>query len=213
MVPIYTAADGVTKWPYDSQRRAYLWIPPGCTKVQGVMVGLHNMLEKPMFDDPAIRQACSDSNLAILFIAPGDSKTWTPNGVGNYTAGAVSMAIDLDPNNYVSQDISSGTTHYPTDINPATGTRFSNQSEQAGAELAQLLTKFATESGYTELQYAPVLLTDHSAGSPFCWGRTVPSSAALTAGSLGSRLSSVISLEIATTAVLIARFSSSPRWR
>ena len=174
MAPIYS------NWPYDSQRRAYLWIPPGCTKVQGVMVGLHNMLEKPMFDDPAIRQACADANLAILFIAPGDGSIKTPAGVGGYTGTSPTMAIEFDPNNYVSPDIISGTTHYTTDINPATGTRFANQSEQAGAELANLLTQLATESGYGELQYAPVLLTDHSAGSPFCWGRTVASCAALT---------------------------------
>jgi hypothetical protein len=100
--------------------------------------------------------------------------------LGNYTPGAGSTAITLDPNNYYSQDIVSGTTHYTTDINPATGTRFANQSEQAAAELALLLTQFASLSGYSELQYAPVLLTDHSAGSTFCWARTVPSSAALT---------------------------------
>lgn len=179
MKPFYSGTNGTT-WQYDSQRRAYLWIPPGCAKVQGVMVGLHNMLEKPMFDDPAIRQACTDANIAILFITPGDSTLWTPNGVGNYTALNPTTAINLDPNSYYSQDIVSGTTHYSTDINPATGTRFVNQSEQAGAELAQLLTNFAAESGYSELQYAPLLLTDHSAGSPFCWGRTVASSAALT---------------------------------
>ena len=180
MAPFFTGTAG-TYWQYDTQRRAYLWIPPTCTKVQGVVVGLHNMLEKPMFDDPAIRTACTNANLAILFIAPGDAGVWTPNGVGNYTSIVpASTAITLDPDNYESQDISSGTTHYATDINPATGTRFANQSEEAGAELALLLTKFATLTGYSELQYAPVLLTDHSAGSTFCWARTVPSSAALT---------------------------------
>jgi hypothetical protein len=179
MAPFYSGTAG-TYWPYDTQRRAYLWIPPTCTKVQGVIVGLHNMLEKPMFDDPAIRTACTNANLAILFIAPGDCTLWTPNGVGNYTALNPTTAITLDPDSYYSQDIVSGTTHYATDINPATGTRFANQSEQAGAELVLLLNKFATLTGYSELQYAPVLLTDHSAGSTFCWARTVPSSAALT---------------------------------
>ncbi|MGC3989221.1 MAG: hypothetical protein QM796_05980 [Chthoniobacteraceae bacterium] len=101
----FFASSSGTYWPADSQRRAYLWIPPTCTKVQGVIIGSHNMLEKPMFEDPAIRQACTDQNLAILFIAPGDAKTWTPNGVGNYTAGNATTAIDLDPNEYVSQDI------------------------------------------------------------------------------------------------------------
>ncbi len=175
MAPIYGS------WSYDSQRRAYLWVPPGCTKIQGVVLGLHNMLEKPMFDDPVIRQACADANLAIVFISPGDSKTWTPNGVGNYTAGHLTTAIDLDPGNYVSADINPSTgTNYATDINPATGTRFANQTEQAGAEVAALLGKLATESGFAELQYAPILLTGHSAASPFVWTRGLATTAALT---------------------------------
>jgi len=179
MTGFFTSSSG-TYWPADSQRRAYLWIPPTCTKVQGVIIGLHNMLEKPMFDDPTFRQACTAANLAIIFIAPGDAKTWTPNGVGNYTAGNATTAIDLDPNEYVSQDISSGTTHYSTDINPSTGTRFANQSEQCGAELALLLNRLASESGYSELQYAPIMLAGHSAASNFVWARTVATSAAMT---------------------------------
>lgn len=34
--------------------------PRSCV-FQGVIVGLHNMLEKPMFEDPVIRQACADA--------------------------------------------------------------------------------------------------------------------------------------------------------
>ncbi|MEO5715855.1 MAG: autotransporter-associated beta strand repeat-containing protein [Luteolibacter sp.] len=152
----------------DPQRRAYLWVPPGCAKLQGVMVGLHNMLEKPMFDDPVIRQACAEADLGIVFISPGDAKTWTPNGVGNYTPGLPTTAVDLDPNGYGKPE-----------INPATGLAFSNTSEQAGAELAQILSNLGTESGYTELQYAPILMTGHSAASPFVWARSVHTSAVL----------------------------------
>lgn len=174
MAPIFGS------WSYDSQRRAYLWIPPGCVKIQGVVFGLHNMLEKPLFDDPAIRQACAEANLAIVFVSPGDSKTWTPNGVGNYTAGKPTTAIDLDPNNYVSADINPNTsTNYATDINPVTGTRFANQAEQAGAEVAALLKKFADESGYSELEYAPIMFAGHSAASPFVWTRSVYSTSSM----------------------------------
>jgi autotransporter-associated beta strand protein len=167
-------------WPADSQRRAYLWVPPGCAKLQGVIVGLHNMLEKPMFDDPAIRQACADANLGIVFISPGDAKTWTPNGIGNYTAANTPNALTLDPNSYVSADIDPSTgTNYATDIDPATGARFSSQIEQCGAELAHVLKNLADESGYTELQFAPILLTGHSAASTFVWTRGLATTAAM----------------------------------
>jgi hypothetical protein len=178
MTAIYPSTSG-TYWPADPQRRAYLWIPPACTKVQGVIFGIHNMLEKPMFDDPVIRQACTDANLAIVFVSPGDAKVWTPNGTGNYTAGPATTALDLDPNEYYSQDISSGTTHYTTDINPATGARFTSQAEQCGYEMAQVLRNLSVESGYPEIAYAPILMTGHSAASTFVWTRGVATTAAM----------------------------------
>jgi autotransporter-associated beta strand protein len=148
----------------DPYRRAYLWVPPGCTKLQGVMVGLHNMLEKPFFDDPAIRQACADANLGIVFIAGGSaSYPYTPNGVGNYNVGPVNMALNLDPNGYTTPD-----------------PPFTNQSEQCGAELTNVLARLAAESGYAELQHAPILITGHSAASTFVWVRSVAQSPALT---------------------------------
>ena len=55
----------------DPERRAYLWVPPDARRLRGVVVGLQNMLEKPMFEDPTIRQACSDAQLGIVWIAPG----------------------------------------------------------------------------------------------------------------------------------------------
>jgi len=55
----------------DFERRAYLWIPPNCKHVAGVVVGLQNMLEKLMFQNGDFREACAQANIAILYIAPG----------------------------------------------------------------------------------------------------------------------------------------------
>jgi hypothetical protein len=60
------------------ERRAYLWIPPDCLRVRGLVIGLQNMLEKPMFEDPAIRRAAADSGLGIVWIAPGSEGKGTP---------------------------------------------------------------------------------------------------------------------------------------
>jgi hypothetical protein len=51
-------------------RRAYLWLPPDCQRVRGLLVGLQNMLERPVFEDPQIRRACAESGLGIVWIAP-----------------------------------------------------------------------------------------------------------------------------------------------
>jgi hypothetical protein len=53
------------------ERRAYLWIPHNCQHLQGVVVGLQNMLEKLMFQNGDFRDACASANVAILYIAPG----------------------------------------------------------------------------------------------------------------------------------------------
>ncbi|MDB5328299.1 MAG: hypothetical protein JWM57_3868 [Phycisphaerales bacterium] len=57
------------------EQRAYLWIPPKCQRVRGVVVGLQNMLEKLMFQNGDFRDACAASDLAILYIAPGSTTT------------------------------------------------------------------------------------------------------------------------------------------
>jgi hypothetical protein len=75
LVPTFAAA---AEWQFsvpaestNGTRRAYLWVAPDCQRVRGLLVGLQNMLEKPMFEDPQIRKACADSGLGIVWIAPG----------------------------------------------------------------------------------------------------------------------------------------------
>ena len=74
----FVARAGAVEWPFSvpaestsGTRRAYLWVAPDCQRVRGLLVGLQNMLERPMFEDPQIRQACAESGLGIVWIAPG----------------------------------------------------------------------------------------------------------------------------------------------
>ena len=46
---------------------AYLWIPPTCTKVKGVLVFGYNVPEHWLVGHPAIRKVCAEQDLAILF--------------------------------------------------------------------------------------------------------------------------------------------------
>jgi hypothetical protein len=45
----------------------YLWIPPACTTVRGVLVFGYNVPEHWMVGHPALRKVCAEQNLAILF--------------------------------------------------------------------------------------------------------------------------------------------------
>lgn len=64
--------------PGTQEQRAYLWIPPAAPRIRGLVVGIQNMLEKPMFEDPGVRQACTDAGLGILWVAPGDERPVRP---------------------------------------------------------------------------------------------------------------------------------------
>lgn len=110
------------------ERRAYLWIPPDCRHVRGLIIGLQNMLEKPMFEDPTIRQAAADEGLGIVWIAPGSEGKGTPLGL-----------------------------------------EFSPRDEAVNV-LQQTLAALARESGYGEVEFAPLLAVGHSAATPFVWG-------------------------------------------
>jgi len=115
------------------ERRAYLWIPPTCQRVRGVVVGLQNMLEKLMFQNGDFRDACAAENLAILYIAPGSVSTHKNDPA---------LALGFK--------------------DPKEGTR----------QLQQVLTDLAAESGYSEIQFAPLITVGHSAATPFVWGYT-----------------------------------------
>jgi len=51
--------------------KAFLWIPPDCEYVRGLIVGQQVILEKVALQDPRVRAAAARGGLAILFIVPG----------------------------------------------------------------------------------------------------------------------------------------------
>jgi hypothetical protein len=102
--------------------RAFLWIPPDCKQVRGVVVGQNNMLEEGILQHPDFRKALAQLGFAEIFIAP-TFDTWQ------------------NPTN-----------------NAATNGKFD-----------ALLKSLGDESGYTELQFAPIIPIGHSAMASFPW--------------------------------------------
>jgi len=49
---------------------AYLWVPPACERIRGVLILGHNVPEQWMGGHPAIRAVCTEQDLAILFTCP-----------------------------------------------------------------------------------------------------------------------------------------------
>ena len=61
----FTLAEGTKR-----TATAYLWIPPACRQVRGVLVAGRNVPEHGLVGHPAIRAACAESELAIVWCCP-----------------------------------------------------------------------------------------------------------------------------------------------
>lgn len=147
---VSAAADTVWQWsvpvPSLEGRRAYLWIDPHCTRVRGLIVACHNMLEQPLFESEAFRQAAARNGLGIVLIFSGHDKGGDDDHNANHPTRSY-LDIFLNPN-------------YPHgDENP----------QSAGVDLQKALDDLAVESGYTEIKYAPLMPVGHSSAGSFVW--------------------------------------------
>ena len=56
--------------PANGPARAWLWIPPNCERVRGIVVAQHNMEEISILENPKFRRALADLNFAEVWAAP-----------------------------------------------------------------------------------------------------------------------------------------------
>ena len=63
----YAATINSTK----GERMAYLWVPPAAKQIRGVVIGGMTLAERELAQDPQIRRACADEQLAIVFLKCG----------------------------------------------------------------------------------------------------------------------------------------------
>ena len=56
--------------PENGPARAWLWIPPNCEHVRGVVVAQHNMEEISILENPRFRAALAEMNFAEVWVAP-----------------------------------------------------------------------------------------------------------------------------------------------
>jgi hypothetical protein len=66
-VPVEAVVSTETK----DHPRAFLWIPPNCQQVRGVVVGQHNMEEEPILEHPKFRAALTELGFAEVWVTPG----------------------------------------------------------------------------------------------------------------------------------------------
>lgn len=65
------SVDSVTSWETNDHPRAFLWIPSNCRRVRAVVLGQHNMIEEPLLEHPAFREALAELGFAAVWVTPG----------------------------------------------------------------------------------------------------------------------------------------------
>ena len=70
--PLASASGAVYQYSVqDGDRRVYLWVPPTCGHVRGLIVAFKNLTEQLWLEDPVIRAAASDECLGIVWVGNG----------------------------------------------------------------------------------------------------------------------------------------------
>lgn len=60
----------------------FLWIPPECKQVRGVVVGQHNMEEEGILEHPAFRRVMAEIGFATVWVTPGVGWAFNPDKAG-----------------------------------------------------------------------------------------------------------------------------------
>ena len=89
------AVDSVISGETNDHPRAFLWIPPNCKRVRGVVVGQHNMIEEGIFEHATFRKTMGDLGFAIVWVSPNFTINFDFNNkAGEYFEGMMRKLAD-----------------------------------------------------------------------------------------------------------------------
>lgn len=116
-----TTVNALTSKETNDHPTAFLWIPPNCKQVKGVVIGQHNMLEEGILEHPAFRENLAKLGFAEIWVTPALDMVYDFNATISLTA------------------------------------------------FNEMINSFADISGYSELQFAPIIPIGHSAVASYPW--------------------------------------------
>ena len=84
-----------TELPDPVKGRAFLWIPPDCPQLRGIILAQQTILEKTALEDPVIRSTATASNLGIVIFCPAafSGNDFTAAGTGRKTLDATLSSL------------------------------------------------------------------------------------------------------------------------
>jgi hypothetical protein len=81
--------------PENGPARAWLWVPPDCKKIRGVVVAQHNMEEISILENPKFRAALAKMGFAEVWVAPFFDHLFRFNeGAGDTFNGVINELAD-----------------------------------------------------------------------------------------------------------------------
>ena len=156
--------------PQEPGRRAYLWIPEKCQRIRGLVVDMNNLTESFIIENAAVREACAQERVGILWIAEG---SWAKSPLANVWGDPEGLPKEQRKLFDQASEIAKKAGKVPTpEQAQAQATIKSMKFElarQAEEVLNNMLRDLAKESGYEEVQYAPLLIIGHSMTGQIAW--------------------------------------------
>ena len=78
-----------------SGRTTYLWVPPQCSRVRGVIMAFSNMLERRWLEDPIVREAAAQECLGTIWIGGDRNSALKAEMTGDSPKAFEQMMLDL----------------------------------------------------------------------------------------------------------------------
>ena len=162
----------VYQWsiPQEPGRRAYLWIPEKCQRIRGLVVDMNNLTESAIIENAVVREACAQERVGILWIAEG---SWAASPLANEWGDLSGLSKEQQKIYNDALEIAKKAGKQPTlaqvQAQATVKTMKLELARQAEEELNNMLKGLAKESGYEEVERAPLLIIGHSMTGLITW--------------------------------------------
>lgn len=157
--------------PQEPGRRAYLWIPEKCQRIRGLVVDMNNLTESAIIENAAVRETCAQERVGILWIAEG---SWAASPLANEWGDAAGLSADekkiFDTALAITKKAGKEPTPEQAEAQAIVKKMKLDLARRAEEVLNNMLKALAKESGYEEVERAPLLLIGHSMTGLITWG-------------------------------------------
>ena len=154
----------------ESGRRAYLWIPEKCQRIRGLVVDMNNLTESAIIENPTVRNACAQERVGILWIAEG---SWAASPLANEWGDPAGLTTDerevFDAALTLAKTAGMNPSPEQSQAQATVKTMKLELARRAEEVLNNMLKGLAKESGYEEVERAPLLIIGHSMTGLITW--------------------------------------------